>query len=116
MNRLAAWAALSAAIAVMAGAFGAHGVSGLPAEWLKTGGSYQLIHAVAVIAILGNGEAKGRNGPAILILIGSVLFAATLYLMALGMPRWLGAITPIGGAMMIAGWFWLALNLARAQR
>ena len=35
---------------------------------------------------------------------GSLLFAATLYAMALGAPRWLGAVTPIGGALMIAGW------------
>jgi uncharacterized membrane protein YgdD (TMEM256/DUF423 family) len=98
-------AALSAAVAIGAGAFGAHGVSGEQAEWLKTGGLYQLLHAVAVLAIYE----KARN-PAFLMLGGSVLFAVTLYLMAMGSPRWLGAITPIGGAAMIAAWLWFAFT------
>jgi uncharacterized membrane protein YgdD (TMEM256/DUF423 family) len=46
------------------------------------------------------------------MLAGSALFAATLYLMAIGAPRWLGAITPIGGLLMIAGWLWLAWQVA----
>jgi uncharacterized membrane protein YgdD (TMEM256/DUF423 family) len=100
-------AALSAAIAVMAGAFGAHGASGKPAEWLKTGGEYELIHAVGALM-----AANLLRAPlaAILLLAGSVLFAGTLYAMALGWPHWLGAITPIGGAGMIAGWLLLAFH------
>ena len=43
------------------------------------------------------------------IMIGGVLF-----LMALGLPRWLGAITPIGGTALIAGWLWLAWEAFRA--
>ncbi|WNO52672.1 DUF423 domain-containing protein [Stakelama saccharophila] len=97
-------AALSGAMAVAAGAFGAHGASGDAAEWLKTGGQYQLIHAVAALVALRL-EAKA---PAILFLGGATLFAGTLYLMALGLPRWLGAITPIGGTALIVGWLWLA--------
>src|SRR3546814_4771768 len=96
------WAALSAAVAVAAGAFGAHGAAGpQEAEWLRTGGLYQLIHAVAALAIMGF-----ARGPAALLLIGGALFALTLYAMALGGPRWLGAVTPIGGTLMIAGWLW----------
>lgn len=101
-------AALSAAIAIGAGAFGAHGADGQAAEWLKTGGGYQLIHAVAVVFL-----AKQASGPAWLLLAGSAVFAGTLYLLAIGAPRWFGAITPIGGGMLIAGWLWLAWQFAR---
>ncbi len=98
-------AGISAAIAIMAGAFGAHAAYGPAQDWLKTGAIYQLIHAVAVLTI---GEAAPRQAK--LLLAGSGLFAATLYLMALGLPRWLGAITPIGGIGMIVGWLWYALS------
>lgn len=109
MNWLMMLAALSGALAVGAGAFGAHGASGQAAEWLRTGGQYQLIHAVAVLVALRL-EARG---PAWLFLAGSAVFAGTLYLMAMGAPRWLGAITPIGGTLLIAGWLWLAWLAAR---
>lgn len=104
MNWIAILAALSGALAVGAGAFGAHGAQAQAAEWLKTGAHYQLIHAVAALVALRM-EAKG---PALLFVAGGTLFAGTLYLMALGAPRWFGAITPIGGAGLIAGWLWLA--------
>lgn len=104
MNVLAILAALSGAIAVAAGAFGAHGASGAAADWLKTGGHYQLIHAVAALVAI---RMEARGG-AWLFVIGGGLFAGTLYLMALGAPRWLGAVTPIGGALLIGGWLWLA--------
>lgn len=104
MNWIAVLAALSGAIAVGAGAFGAHGASGQAQEWLKTGAHYQLIHAVAALVALRM-EARGS---AWLFIGGGAVFAGTLYLMALGAPRWFGAITPIGGAMLIAGWLWLA--------
>ncbi|CAM5600803.1 DUF423 domain-containing protein [Sphingobium scionense] len=102
---IAVFAALSAALAIAAGAFGAHGASSPQAgEWLRTGGLYQLIHAVAALAVIGV-----ARGAAILLLIGAAIFAVSLYAMALGCPRWLGAVTPIGGAMMIGGWLWAAL-------
>lgn len=107
MNWLAILAALSGAVAVGAGAFGAHAASGDAAEWLKTGGHYQLIHAVAALLALRL-EARG---PAWLFVAGGLVFAGTLYLMAIGAPRWLGAVTPIGGALLIAGWLWLAWSL-----
>ncbi|WP_242122842.1 DUF423 domain-containing protein [Sphingobium sp. Sx8-8] len=95
-------AALSAALAIAAGAFGAHGASSpQAAEWLRTGGIYQLIHAVAALAIMGV-----ARGQAALLLAGAAIFAFTLYAMALGAPKWLGAVTPIGGSLMIAGWLW----------
>lgn len=96
------WAAISAAIAVAAGAFGAHGAAGpQQAEWLRTGGMYQLVHAVAALAIMGT-----ARGPAMLLLVGGGIFAVTLYAMALGAPRWLGAVTPVGGGLLIIGWLW----------
>jgi len=101
-------AALSGAIAVVAGAFGAHGVSGKPAEWLRTGGEYEMIHAVAAIVAV---QLRTRLAAA-LLLGGSALFAATLYAMALGAPLWLGAVTPLGGLGMIAGWLVLAWRAA----
>ncbi len=108
MNLLLVLAALSGAIAVGAGAFGAHGASGDAADWLKTGAHYQLLHAVAALVAVQ----MGARGPGWLFVIGATIFAATLYLMALGLPRWLGAITPIGGALLIIGWLWLAWKLA----
>jgi uncharacterized membrane protein YgdD (TMEM256/DUF423 family) len=103
-------AALSGAMAVAAGAFGAHGASGAAVEWLKTGAQYQLIHVVAALVAVRM-EARG---PAWLFVIGAAIFALTLYAMALGAPRWLGAITPIGGALLIGGWLWLAWSAARS--
>ncbi|MEG3122702.1 DUF423 domain-containing protein [Sphingomonas sp. GB1N7] len=109
MNWIVILAGLSGALAVGAGAFGAHGAIGEAADWLKTGGQYQLIHAVAALVALRL-EAKG---PAVLFLAGGAIFGVSLYLMALGLPRWLGAVTPIGGALLIGGWLWLAWSGAR---
>lgn len=103
-------ACLSAALAIAAGAFGAHGASSpQAAEWLRTGGTYQLIHAVAAMVLVG--QARGASA---LLLIGAAIFAVTLYLMAMGAPRWLGAVTPIGGLLMIGGWLWAGWAIWRA--
>lgn len=107
---LAALLALSGAIAVIAGAYGAHGATGKAAIWLTTGAHYQLVHAAAGLVILG----KGR-GPAAMLLLGAALFSGTLYAMALGGPKWLGAVTPLGGLGMILGWMWLAVLYLRGR-
>lgn len=104
MNWIAIVAALSGALAVAAGAFGAHGAEGKAAEWLKTGAQYQMVHAVAALVALQ----MGARGPAWCFLAGAAVFAGTLYAMAEGAPKWLGAVTPIGGALLIGGWVWLA--------
>lgn len=103
-------AAVSGAIGVMAGARGAHGASGPAAEWLKTGSHYQLIHAVAAIAVLALplGRLAGW-----LFVAGAAIFSGTLYLMAFGAPVWLGAVTPIGGVALIAGWVVLAVGAVK---
>lgn len=98
-------AALSAALAIAAGAFGAHAAQGQAADWLRIGAMYQLIHAVAAIAV----RAISPRAASVM-LAGAALFAVTLYAMAFGAPRWLGAVTPIGGLAMIAGWVLLAVK------
>lgn len=111
MNWLLLFVALSGAMAVGAGAFGAHGVEGQAAEWLKTGATYQLAHAAAALALI----AKGHDEPAEIMLGGAAVFAITLYAMALGAPRWFGAVTPIGGVLMIGGWLWLAYRASSSR-
>lgn len=108
---LVAAAALSAAVAVVAGAFGAHGAaSEKAAEWLRTGAQYQMIHAVAVFALAFGGRFTKQGW---LMLAGAAIFAVTLYAMALGGPLWLGAVTPIGGTLLIASWLWIAISALR---
>ncbi|MEO1169016.1 MAG: DUF423 domain-containing protein [Pseudomonadota bacterium] len=109
MSLIIALAALSGALAVGAGAFGAHGAQGDATDWLKTGAQYQLAHALAALLA----EQLDARGPAWLFIAGGAIFAITLYLMALGLPRWLGAITPIGGTLLIGGWLWLAWQALR---
>ena len=103
MSMLIRVAACSGALAVAAGAFGAHAATGPSVEWLKTGAIYQLGHAVAAIAI-----AVQHRGAAWLMLAGAGVFAFSLYAMAMGAPRWLGAMTPVGGMTLIGAWLWLA--------
>jgi uncharacterized membrane protein YgdD (TMEM256/DUF423 family) len=108
---IAVLAALSAALAIGAGAFGAHGASSpQAAEWLRTGGLYQMVHAVAVLALL---RTPGMHGIGAAMLAGAAIFAFTLYAMAFGGPRWLGAVTPIGGTVMILAWLAVAWRMAR---
>lgn len=111
INPVALFAALAGAMAVAAGAFGAHGAEGQAAEWLKTGAQYQMVHAVAALVAL---QMRAR-GPAWLFVGGGLIFAGTLYAMALGQPRWLGAVTPIGGASLILGWLWLGWTTLRRR-
>ncbi|MCM2258252.1 MAG: DUF423 domain-containing protein [Vicinamibacteria bacterium] len=105
--------AVSGFAAVACGAFGAHGLKARVSEqalaWWNTGAHYQLAHALALVAVgllrlhVGRGDGAGWA-----FLAGSVIFSGTLYAMALGAPRWFGAITPIGGVLLLAGWALLA--------
>ncbi|MEO5641405.1 MAG: DUF423 domain-containing protein [Sphingomicrobium sp.] len=108
-------AALLGASAVMLGAFGAHALRSTlgPQQlgWWETATHYQLAHALALLitAIL-----PLRRAPlaAWCMGLGTMIFSGSLYLMALGLPHWLGAITPVGGLLLIAGWLvlgWSAL-------
>jgi uncharacterized membrane protein YgdD (TMEM256/DUF423 family) len=104
---LLALAGLSGFLAVAAGAFGAHGVRDPIAKgWLETGGHYQLVHTVAALAawlMARQGLARARLA-AWLFLIGAMIFSGTLYLMAFGGPHVLGAVTPVGGLLLLGGW------------
>ena len=112
--------AVSGAVAVALGAFGAHGLEGRidaeALEWWRTGVLYQALHAPALVAW---GAARERLAPSAwvgrLFLGGSVVFSGTLYALALGGPRWLGAVTPLGGTALIAGWLVLAVSAWRAR-
>lgn len=108
------WIGLAAAnglLAVAFGAFAAHGIDGWKAvEWLKTGAQYQMIHALAVFAAftLHRAGAKGMGIVTALFFVGVILFSGSLYAMALGAPRALGMITPLGGLSFMAGWALMA--------
>lgn len=104
-------AALLGLAAVAGGAFGAHGVADPKARsWLQTGAEYALAHVLATFAcgILAQFGARGTGLAAALFLVGVVLFTGSLFAMGLGGPRWLGAVTPIGGVSFMAGWAALA--------
>ena len=101
-------------LAVALGAFGAHGLRARASEhaiqWWTTAAHYHLMHGVAVVLVGLLRMHTERGDPAgWAFLLGSLVFSGTLYAMALGGPRWLGAITPIGGLGMLAGWIVLAL-------
>ncbi len=114
MNRLVPAAALVGFLSVAFGAFGAHALDGrLTAEgteWWHTATLYGLTHAAAALAA----GLSGRGGKIVaggwLIVAGAVIFAGTLYAMALGAPRWLGAVTPVGGISLLAGWVMIGLG------
>jgi uncharacterized membrane protein YgdD (TMEM256/DUF423 family) len=117
MTRIIASAgAAMAAAGVALGAFGAHALKGIltleAAGWWKTAVQYQMWHALALLALGVSGLPRVR-GPAALLGGGALIFSATLYAMALGAPRWLGAATPVGGVLMTLGWLWLAFRLTR---
>ena len=106
----AVWGALG----VAGGAFGAHGLKDrLSPEalgWWETGSRYEIVHGLALLAtgLLARQRGESLPVPTLLFCLGTLVFAGTLHAMALGGPRWLGAVTPLGGAALIAGWIALA--------
>jgi uncharacterized membrane protein YgdD (TMEM256/DUF423 family) len=121
------WSAIGAAglaLAVMLGAFGAHGLRGKLDSYLmgiyERAVFYHFIHAIGllVVPILVRTNALRPSAGTLvcaLLLAGIVIFSGSLYLLALTGTRWLGAITPIGGLCFIAAWLVLAAALARGQ-
>jgi uncharacterized membrane protein YgdD (TMEM256/DUF423 family) len=112
--------ALSAFIAVAAGAFGAHALRARLAPDLlavfETGARYQMYHALALLAVAW----AATRWPGVpvraagwLFIGGTLLFSGSLYLLALTGTRWLGAITPLGGLLFLAGWAALAIGFAK---
>ena len=106
MNRLALGAALTGFSGVALGAFGAHGLAlGAEADgWWQTATLYALVHAAAALAIAVSGRTGlvRRGGWA--FILGALVFSGCLYAMAIGAPRWLGAVVPLGGISFLAGW------------
>lgn len=102
--------ALCCALAVVAGAFGAHGLAArLDAHALslwETAARY-LMYGGLGIALAGvtalNEARRGLDAAALLLLCGSLVFSGTVGALALGGPRWLGAVTPVGGLLLILG-------------
>jgi len=103
-------AAVLGALAVILGAFGAHGLKatlalhGTAATW-ETAAHYHLVHAVAllVLGLTGASQSGWR-----LMATGVLIFSGTLYVLSVTGIKWLGAITPIGGVCLIVGWLLVA--------
>ena len=110
--------AFSGAIAVLLGAFGAHGlkdrVSAEDLEIWRTAVLYHALHSIALV-LFGLFQERRRSGsaPGLLFLLGIVVFGGTLYGIVLGGPRWLGAVTPLGGLALIAGWILFGIQALR---
>jgi uncharacterized membrane protein YgdD (TMEM256/DUF423 family) len=109
---------VSAFIGVALGAFAAHGLKGkLTPEMFavfEVGVRYQMYHALGLLAV----AVAAARWPLVstvgwLFVFGTIVFSGSLYLLAMGGPRWLGAITPIGGLAFLAGWLLLALIVWR---
>ena len=107
-------------LGVALGAFGAHALKetlearNAVTSW-NTAVLYQLVHAVALLALVGWREALGgpNTKAAWCWIVGVVLFSGSIYVLALGGPRFLGPITPLGGIAFLIGWAlvgWSALK------
>ena len=107
--------ALNALMAVGTGAFGAHGLEGKLSDkymsvWEKAT-TYQMYHGLGllVLGILSGTTSINVNWAGWLIFLGIVFFSGSLYILALTQIKILGAITPIGGLLFIAGWLMLVI-------
>lgn len=129
MNRsLLVAGAINGALAVAAGAFGAHALKERLSERalavFETAARYQMYHALAIVlcAVLC-AVSTGASGAAALgaaarlsgwlFTAGIVVFSGSLYALALTDVKVLGAITPLGGLAFLAGWVWLAISALR---
>ena len=112
---------LNGFLAVAMGAFGTHGLRGqITADALhafQTGSDYQAIHGLALLAtglLAGQrGAEPWLNVAGWCLLAGTLLFAGSLYMLALSGIRSLALITPVGGALLLAGWLCLAVSILR---
>lgn len=121
IRALLALGALACAAAVGAGAFGAHGLQGrLDQRFLEiweTGARYLVYGGLgtllAALAALHAPTVRALPWSAGCLLAGAAIFSGTLFALALGGPRWLGAVTPVGGTLMIAGFVLFAVAALR---
>ena len=108
------------ALATALGAFGAHALKGqLSPDRLQvyeTAVRYHFLHCLGLLAIgvlLRSMDGELLRWSALLVLIGVILFSGSLYLLTFGAPRFVGAITPIGGLALIAGWVLFTVTVLR---
>lgn len=120
VRRLTALGALLAGLSVALGAFGSHALETMVTpqrlETWDTAVQYHMIHALALLWLglyLRHFPHRGVLVSALLILAGTLIFSGSLYALVLLDIPILGAITPIGGVLLIGGWFTLAWHLAR---
>ena len=102
------------------GAFGAHALKAslTPAmlEVFETGVRYQTYHGLGLLALAAWPRYQGRGQRApLLLLVGTLVFSLSLYLLSFTGLRWLGAITPLGGLLMLLGWGLVALDAWRGR-
>lgn len=128
MNRTARSAGVIACVAgvsaVALGAFGAHALRGrIDADALavwRTAVDYQMWHALALLALAAlstdSRTCRSTAAAAAAFTAGIVIFSGSLYALALGAPRWLGAITPLGGLAFLLGWLLLGWGFLRRSR
>jgi len=100
---------------VILGAFGAHALEAVlaaresTAVW-ETAVDYQMWHALALLVLAALPAGLKTKFSAICFTAGIVLFSGSLYGLALGGPKWLGPVTPLGGLCLIAGWIGLLVR------
>ncbi len=72
----------------------------------RTAVDYQFWHALALLAIAGFAPPDDRRWSSAcgIMIVGTVVFCASLYALALGAPRWIGVVTPFGGVLLVTGW------------
>ena len=111
---------------VILGALGTHAlkeiltVNGTLSVW-ETAVLYHLVHSVAVLvmnlftSMQPFAESKWTSRASTAWLIGIGLFSGSLYLLALGGPKWLGPITPLGGIFLLAGWIYVVIGSFKLQ-
>jgi uncharacterized membrane protein YgdD (TMEM256/DUF423 family) len=123
MRRWLFIAALMGGLAVILGAFAAHGLRAVLSDRMltafETGAQYQMYHALAIgLAALAVRDRAARlaNAAAALFLIGIALFSGSLYLLAFTGLTFLGMVTPLGGLSMMAGWAVLALAALKLEK
>jgi uncharacterized membrane protein YgdD (TMEM256/DUF423 family) len=104
-------AAIFGLLGVAAGAFGAHAIEGAQAkDWMDTGSKFQLAHVMATLACVSfaNWGAPVAMRGAPFFLGGIVLFSGSLYALALGAPKAVAMLAPLGGLSFMIGWAILA--------
>ena len=111
---------IAGASAVALGAFGAHALRGVVDDhgltiW-HTGVEYHFWHALALFAaVIGLAPGRARSVAMVLFALGIVLFSGSLYALAVGAPRLVGLVTPVGGVAFMGGWMGVGFSLRQAS-